>query len=546
MPERGTQKTRGKMSTKAKNKNLIFAIASAIYAIIFTFTLVVGGVVYDRDLLPTWSLIKQSGKLVYASPVIAFIVFAAVFFLLKLLSKKETPKAEFLPKAFHHFYIPAIFIFAFYSFVFLSYFPGTWCYDISQQNRMIIGTEAFTKHHPPLHTFIWGACLSVEKITNGKILGITVYSVLQIILTSLVYGKMVSAIQKITKNDIFEILAFLFLLLNPTFALFSFCPTKDAWFQITFLLGITILSERFFLKEEKKISRNILFAVCMVLSCLFRNNMIYALFLCGIIVLICFRKHWKEIAITLAITIVSFYAIDAGLFGIMGIKSGSKLEMMSVPIEQVARVCRDYYDDVKDDEKAVLDELIGAENMHLYYNPRSTDAIKPLFDKEAFDANTVEFLKVWAKLGLRHPVSYIEAYVSLYSPYWYIRSKDFDTYINLQYIEDGINVYDGEVYRFELKGYLPKVHEFYHKVAYGDNKIPSRGWPLLGSITALFFAVLLKKKSGNIIPLLCLCYMGTLFLGPYGVVRYEYPILAAFPLLIVSIMQSNESQAAID
>ncbi len=185
-----------------------YLIASGCFSALFTVMLVAGGVIYDRDRFPTWELLKESGKQFYLSPLIFVFAWFVIYALFLLLDSKKLKERSFLPRFTYNMFVPAALFFLLYGVVYLSYYPGTWCYDIIQQNQMILGLEELTKHHPPLHTYLWGLCLLVEKITAGKVLGIVFYSILQIIITSLVYGRVVYSIRKVTKNDICVLLAF--------------------------------------------------------------------------------------------------------------------------------------------------------------------------------------------------------------------------------------------------------------------------------------------------------------------------------------------------
>ena len=358
----------------------------------------------------------------------------------------------FLPKWICNAFVPAGIFAVWFGIVYLSYFPGTWCYDIIEQNRMVLGIIDVTKQHPPLHTLIWTMCHLVETVSNGWLPAIVIYSILQIICMSLVLGRVVYSVWKVSRNDILMILAFLFFLLNPTFALFSFSPTKDVWCMFFFVLAAMHVFEWIFERkdmtgktETETLAR---IALDLLLACLFRNNTVYGLILFGIIMLLLFRRHWKKILLFGAVIFTGFLLIDKAVFGIMGFAEPEMKEMLSAPIQQIGRVYIDHGDELTVEESSQIDRYIGLENAP-YYSPHISDPLKKNFKTEAVKSDPVDFLAFYLSLGRKYPDSYLIAYASLYSPYWYVRSKSFDVYSVSPYVETFIT--KDPDYSFERK-----------------------------------------------------------------------------------------------
>ena len=503
----------------------------------------VGGVIYDRDLFPNLQLLKESGNVFKLSPFLFLIMTGVTYVLFLILDGKTVPEFTFLPKWICNAFVPAGIFAVWFGIVYLSYFPGTWCYDIIEQNRMVLGIIDVTKQHPPLHTLIWTMCHLVETVSNGWLPAIVIYSILQIICMSLVLGRVVYSVWKVSRNDILMILAFLFFLLNPTFALFSFSPTKDVWCMFFFVLAAMHVFEWIFERkdmtgktETETLAR---IALDLLLACLFRNNTVYGLILFGIIMLLLFRRHWKKILLFGAVIFTGFLLIDKAVFGIMGFAEPEMKEMLSAPIQQIGRVYIDHGDELTVEESSQIDRYIGLENAP-YYSPHISDPLKKNFKTEAVKSDPVDFLAFYLSLGRKYPDSYLIAYASLYSPYWYVRSKSFDVYSVSPYVETFIT--KDPDYSFERKGYLPALNEIYEKVAgASENPLLSRGIPLWVTIFSLFLAMVLKRKRAVVIPLICLCYMLTLFLGPLAIIRYALPVLAAVPFMICGVIVRNKA-----
>lgn len=514
-----------------------YLITSACFALCFTFFLVMGGVIYDRDTFPNLQLLKESGKVFYFSPII-FLLVTGLSLAVLLLAEKKMPEFCFLPKICQNTLAPALLIALWFGVVYLSYFPGTWCYDIIEQNRMVLGIVDVTKHHPPLHTAIWALCHLAEVVTSGHLQAIVVYSIAQIICTSLLFGRVVYSVRKVMKNDICAILTFLFFLLNPTFALFSFSPTKDVWCMIFFVLSMVHVFEYLFVKEEKTNETIARLGVDILLACLFRNNVIYGLVLSGVVFLVLFRKHWKKILALGLIILVGFILVDKVLFGILGFADSDTKEMLSVPIQQIGRTYVDHGDEFTKEELEDYDRYIGLENAP-YYCSHLSDPLKLNFNTKEFKKNPGAFVSYWFNLGRKYPDSYFISYASMYSPYWYVRSKSYDVYSASPYVET--HTKEDKYYLIQRKGYLPGLNAFFEDIAQkSDNPLLSRGLPLWITVTSLFFTAILKRKKAVLIPIVCFSYFLTLFLGPLCIIRYALPVLAMAPILVFSLFCQNK------
>ena len=524
-----------------ENKDL--AIFALVYSFLFLLAVECGKVVYEQGCLPDFVSLKQNGRVFYLWPLLFLLLSVLTYILLLLLKNRSVKEVSFLPKFCHNPYVPALLILLSFMLVYMVYYPGTWCYDILFQNKMIMGIDPFTKHHPPLHTFIWGACRSIENATQGGLRAIAVYSVTQIVLTSLVYGRVVHSVWKETQNDILSLIAFLFFACNPTFQLFSFSPIKDAWFTMCFLLVCVYVYEGS--KEGFTRKRIVLISIFTFLSCLFRNNMIYALIPFGIIVFILWKKRRKTILIAGAAILLAFILVDKILYGILGIKETERKEMLSVPIQQIGCVYRDQNGSLTEEELNGINRFIPLESLSKY-NSHIADPVKKDVNDEVLEQDFTGFIKLWLRLGAKYPKSYIKAYLVQYSPYWYPFSESYDSFSITPYIED-YAILD-ENYPFIRADRFSRAYDIYRKLAKGTSlPVFSRGIILWLCLTMFAFALALRKnKKSVLIPLLSLCYFATLFLGPLCIARYTYHVLAAFPLMTAMLLNVSFKRESAD
>ncbi|MCR5279561.1 MAG: DUF6020 family protein [Lachnospiraceae bacterium] len=515
---------------KLNRQYVKYLVASICFSLVFIVLLLIGNVIFDCDTMPSLATIKSYRKAFYSSPVLFAGIVALLFFLLVFLDKHTVGSRRLIPDALRKSFVPAVLLMVCYGIVFISYYPGTWCYDMIQQNRMIAGVEELTGHHPLLHTYLWGLCRWIEGITGGFAKGIAVYSILQIIAFSFALGRVVVCADKVLRNDFVTVLTLFFFLLNPTFALFSFSPTKDVWCTVFFVLALS------FICEGKRIPYVV---ITLLLACMFRNNMIYALVPVAVILFITVAGDRKRIVITSVSVLAGLMLTNAFFFGVLGIPKSDAKEMLSVPIQQIGRAYSEHGDSFTAEERELVDRYIGLDIVGKY-NPRISDPLKTTFNNDGFKRDKAGFIRLWAGLGVKYPGTYVTAYLSQYSPYWYVRAKSYEPYTSSPYVEDFI--FEDPYYSFERAGLLDPVYNLFHRIAQGSSFILfSRGLPFWICLTALFMSILLKRKTGTAIALVCLFYMLTLFLGPICLARYTLPVLAAAPLMALSVIKRNHN-----
>ena len=204
---------------KSKDKRLW--IISAIVGVIFSICYYLGDIqnLYMHSYVPTskrfflYSVIKM---------VSYFVIFANSVFLLfekmpKIINKIKTDKKwEFFTNNKKSFALVALIFFVSYIPFFLHYYPGNVNTDSVGSLYQITGISKFTNFQPILYTLILGGLWNLGKFVFGSsVAGIAVYSLFQMICTSLVFSYVLYYMAKRNISLKWRILTFLFLLLNP-------------------------------------------------------------------------------------------------------------------------------------------------------------------------------------------------------------------------------------------------------------------------------------------------------------------------------------------
>ena len=411
-------------------------------------------------------------------------------------------------------------------------------YDITTQISMPL-----SNFHPIVHTAIWWIFSYVEKYTNIKDIGVVLYTLFQLAVVIGTYCYFINWEIKNKFNKKYIIGTFLYYALNPILLVFSLCTTKDVIFGMFILLFLTSTYDIYHDNNKTNKIKYILFGIG---CCLFRNNMIYVFIIFLLLLLLFFRKIKINI-ITLNI-VIAVYIFNNIICPAVGVQKGLMQEMMSIPLSQMSYVYL-YEDTYSYKEKQLINEYVPG---ILKYNPRFADGVKHNFNEIKFKKNKSEFIKLYLKGFINHPLRYLYVFLDMNIVYWYPNASSIDPYSNRVYIED-------YTYNWNIKGKsqkevspLKNTYNFMHSFAAYDNSIEKA--PIIGNYFLLSFSfwfMLLysyiylldsKDKSKLITLIIIVLLFLTYLLGPVSNFRYVYPYYLAFPLYIGILLFNKKKE----
>lgn len=435
---------------------------------------------------------------------------------------------------------------------YLAIFPGAFAYDSPTQWEQFSSGQ-ITTHHPVIHTLLLGVCLdtSYQWFSNYNV-GIAVYTILQMIAMAAIFSYTISFLRKYNCPVILRGMTFLFYGLSPVVHLFVVSSTKDTLFTGVFLLFLLALIDFGFKRKEffEKRSRQIYFVLTAIGTMCLRKNGFYIV-VCILVGLFCFvfffEKANRKKFLYVLLAIAAFYAVYTGpVYKMLDVKEGSVSEMLSVPIQQMARVYTYHYYELEEEDILLFEEFIPKQNL-LAYTPTVVDRVKANFRDAVFQEKKMEFFKLWVKWGIKYPSRYISSFLIGTADYWYPKAI-----IDGYYPGDEIISYSrysvGEPgQRIEM---LPKVYRIYKALAEhrSASELPfmylilSPGWYL---VMTMFLVVtqIYRRKWKVMLPYVAIGLTEiTAFLGPIAQVRYVLILFFAFPIML-SFMLIEDKQS---
>lgn len=435
--------------------------------------------------------------------------------------------------------------------ILLAYYPGIFAYDASNQVMQVINHD-YTTHHPLVHTLLLGGFFSIGNAIGDNNLGVLLYSFFQMFVIAAIMSEAIVYMLKKGMSKTMYGIVLLFYAFFPINSMMAISTTKDVLFS-AFMLGLLITLWELFDDESLWKSKKVIFVgfVFLIGIMLLRNNAIYACVLSCAIICILLKRNRKRFCLFIFSGLVISSLLNWGISSALDAQKGSMVEMLSVPLQQIARVGKYHEDELDSEIKKELYSFINKEVVQ-NYAPNISDGVKNFVDEKSIKNDPMQFLRLYIKLAVRYPREYIDAFASLTQGFWYLEDTS-----NANIYGSGMESRLGymltnyknmpEGYEVKHKSYFPQLEYILEKL-FSDNKyleIPLISvffapafycWLLITFILIFLY----RKKYDILVPgLILFCYLLTLLLGPTCIIRYVYPIVIAAPLLCFQILRSH-------
>lgn len=439
--------------------------------------------------------------------------------------------------------------------VLLAVYPGFFVYD-AQEEYLQVASRVFTTHHPLAHVLLLGGIIcAVHKVTGSYNLGIACYMVFQMLLVSGVFTYLLAYLRKKKVSAGFRVLSLLYFALFPVIVMFTLCSAKDTIFTAALLLLLVSMLEfgiegESFCDNRKKMA---LFMGSALVMMLFRKNGVYAYLVLLPVVFLLRRKIAvkadKKMLLLFVLPLVGYLLLNSALMAALQAENSENQEMLTVPIQQLARTYKYSPETFTEEDREILHEVLSEDALSLY-NARLSDPVKYYFNNQAYAKDKTRYVKLWLRIGLRKPLSYLNAWLMTSYGFWYP-----DTVINV-YAGNSVFTFTYENcsyfgYEVELPGVraskIPWLDEMYRKLSLEiqQEKIPI--FSMLFSPGCLFWGfafafsyVLYRRKYHIIMPyFLVLLLWLTVILGPTYLPRYVLIFWFGLPLLTAILLQEQ-------
>ena len=469
--------------------------------------------------------------------VIFYNIIKILFSLIEQIDWNKTRK-DILKPSLKTFIVVALLLFIVWLPYFLNYYPGITSFDTHYQLMQGFGVVPYNNHHPALHTFIMSSVVKVgHAITGDYNFGIALYAILQMIFCALTLSFVIYYMGKRNINPIIKMITFLCFAFVPFVPQFSIAVWKDvpfAMFMVWLLIGIIemITKEEKFFAKKRNLGLFMLITLCVLF---FRNNGVYIIILTLPFAIVWKRKYWKQILIILGIPIIFYYIITGPVFTKFNIAKSSSKEMLSIPMQQMARIVKYKGDELSEEDKNIIGQYINIDTAAENYDPTISDPIKNEFNDGTFNQDKLNLIKLYVKLVIKYPGETLEALVGNTYGYYYPEVVTYSiatgVYKSPFEAEQFMNLHEDPIVNIPILDNM--IDSIYDKQIPIVSLIANIGfvfWIVLGIV---FYNIYQKRYNY----LLMFIPVGVLYLtclaSPVsGELRYIYAMFVSLPLFI--------------
>ncbi|MDR3344295.1 MAG: DUF6020 family protein [Oscillospiraceae bacterium] len=437
------------------------------------------------------------------------------------------------------FFITWALIFLAYLPYFLALFPGVSSYDSHWQLQQVLGITRYTDHHPIAHTLLIQVFVKGTMLLGGDInAGVAVFSLAQMAAMSGVFAYALCKMLRWGIDRRLVLAAGLFFALFPINAIYSVTMWKDIPFGGAMLLLTLVLIDLLRQKEKffNKKSNWILLIAAFLAVALLRNNGIYVVLIAGIVMTATLKSLRRQLLCSLIVCVTCFGAFKVMVSAVFDVAPGPVREVLSVPMQQFARIAKEHGDQLNEGEKEFLCKLnqtATVEELAERYNPTISDPVKWYLDAQYLSDNMGKFVQTWATLCVKYPGTAVTAFLNNNYGYWTVYESRNDYWTAFTTVHEN----DFGLRRNSL---FPALGEFIMKhylANYNSTPVYSQAYSLgLGFWVLMLCAAALiwRKRRVDLLALLPLFVLWlTCCASPvHGEYRYMYGVITALPAVI--------------
>lgn len=457
-------------------------------------------------------------------------------------------------------------IIAVWGLTYLAAFPGiyaidapTWYLEFSNPNIPV------SSQWSPVYSGLFYMFVSVgEKISGSYVAGLAVFIAVQMSFILMVIKTIIGYMDdRFGRKGV--ILTTLFYTLLPTHAILSASTAQGAVGMSCVAVAMIHISRMIESPKEywNNIRNAVLFIIWVVIACMFRNNIYYAVILFLPFILLYKKNYRRKLFVTVVVALIVVTIYKGPVLDAFGVQKGTAIrEMLSLPLQQIACAYEDYQDSLTSSQKKMIRKYIPAESLS-HYDEQSgiSDTVKRNFKINTFKQNPREFIGLYFNVGKTVPAAYIKATYLQNLGLFYIDKAYPDYRIWHPYINYTSYIVKAPGYINIPKRSLLPTYDKVLSVLF-DYDIPQRGWgdvpmffsmvPILSTLCRastyfwiVFFLAIygIYRKNRNVVFLLGLPIGLTLtvFLAPLICYRYMAPVIFSMPILVGAIFINSKS-----
>ncbi|MBQ2405707.1 MAG: hypothetical protein II312_03375 [Lachnospiraceae bacterium] len=464
--------------------------------------------------------------------------------------------------------IVLIILMVFWGFHLIAYYPGMFQGDtediihmaynyhtgLADTVELISEDVLLVDHHSVLYTIILGSFVKLgQYIFNSENIGIFMYTIVQMIFTAWVLAYSLYKMKKYNVNAGIRTVSLVFLCLFPWIPRYAIMATKDTLFADFLLLYLLIILDIVEQNKEKiPLKQLVLIVIYAIIIFLLRKNGLYVVLL-SVPFLMMIQKKWiKSLVVIMVCVFLSKFLYSDVILSAAKITDGSVSAALSIPLQQTSRYLKYYGDEVTEEEKEAIDSVVVYDSVSTIYWADRSDWAKAAWRKEADGEDMKNYFIVWAKMFVKHPLTYVAATANNCYGYFYpvvidmyeferssdgaIQSANAEGYFNFAASDSSISMLMREILRLwdTVLMRIPVINLICTSALYI--------WILVWAWTV---SILKKDRKLLMLVIPMLMLMLTILSGPCNgniYHRFTYPVVMCIPLIAGYAMREHEDE----
>jgi len=436
----------------------------------------------------------------------------------------------------------------------VAFFPGTLHCDALEQLWRYFGVIEMNGHHPVFSTLFMGKCIDLGKLLfQSDSIGFFFYTGGHWVLQSAAIAYMMLFFRKIKSPVALRWFTLAYFLILPVFPMWGLTFAKDTPYYIFTMFFVTTLANVLYdcrAGGKTAWQHYLILAAGALGMVITRNNGIYVVVITAAAYLFLYRRKWKAWLLLAGICLCTYLCVEKAYLPFRGIEPGEIGEALSIPLQQTARYIVRHGEEISSKERDVLEELFDAELSEIaeQYDPEVSDPVKAMFVAHPSREQLTAYVRVWLKQLLKHPDTYIQAFLNQNYGYFYPNRREIQPDLFIFYFNGSEKWEDGNlVLEHAIKNTAVRKH--LENYCYFLYSMPVIGmlfgvglyvYQLLGE-TVYLMAVKRKRHIALLIPSLCILLI--CLASPVNAkVRYMLPVMAVLPVNIAWCIQAVKKE----
>ena len=416
------------------------------------------------------------------------------------------------------------------TYLFFARYPGVLTTDSLTTLQQLLGDEAYNNMMPFWHTMTVKVFVELGLLIFGDInAAVALFHCAQILFLAACFGYAVKTMYEIGLPRWALAAFFLLFAVQPYNIAYSVTLWKDIPFAGAVLLFITALYRILKSVGTKNYGPLILGAAGMSL---WRTNGLLAFGVTFLVLALLLRKSQPRLLKVMLGVLVACWFLMYPFLTLLGIGQTHFVEVLSIPLQQIARVITQGRT-LTPEQTDLLGQILILDRVAQVYDPLTVDPIKyeafQYGNQEYFLNHLWEYGKLYLQLGLQYPADYLKAWIDETKGYW---NGGYFYWIYTQGIHE--NVY-GLVASY---GSNPVASLYAALFRYVEKLEILQPFTSIGlqvwAIVSCTLVNALKKRRELLLGIPLVVLAAGLWIGTpvYAEFRYAYPFFLAAPFLI--------------